>query len=50
MTDDGLQDSPICQVWMMFTEAISFRKVGLVLNYPFYFFLGTVNHLVQKDL
>ena len=38
MTNDDLQESPICQLWMMFTEAISFRKVRLILNYPFSFF------------
>ena len=27
MTNDDLQGSPICQLGMMFTEAISFRKV-----------------------
>ena len=32
MTDDDLQDSPICQVGMMFTKAISFRKVSLIFN------------------
>ena len=32
MTNDDLQESPICQVGMTFTEAISFRKVRLIFN------------------
>jgi Cytochrome P450 len=32
MTNGDLQESPICQVRMMFTEAISFRKVRLIFT------------------
>jgi hypothetical protein len=38
MTNDDLQESPICQLGMMFTEVISFRKVRLIFNYAFCFF------------
>ena len=38
MTNDDLQEPPICQLGMTFTEAISFRKVRIIFNYPFCFF------------
>jgi Cytochrome P450 len=40
MTNDDLQESPICQLGMMFTEAISFRKVRLIFNCVSCFFFG----------
>ena len=51
MTNDDLQDVPICQVGMTFTEATSFRKVRLVFNCAFCFLWEiTGNRLVQKGL
>ena len=51
MTNDDLQGSHICQVGMMFTEAISFRKVRLIFNCALCFFGNfPFNHLVKKDL
>ena len=32
MMNDNLQDSPICQLRMVFTEGISFRKVRLIFG------------------
>jgi hypothetical protein len=51
MTNDDLQDYPIHQVGMMFTEAISFRKVRIGFQLLILLFWEfAVNHLVQKDL
>ena len=51
ITNDDLQGSPICQVGMTFTEAISSRKVRLIFNCASYIFGEfAVNHLIQKDL
>ena len=39
MTNDEIQESPICQLGMMYTEAILFRKVRLIFYYcPFCLF------------
>ena len=46
MMNNDLQESPICQAGMMFTMAISFRKVRLIFNCSFcVFFLGNLSFI-----